>query len=80
MKLITLLLSLLFVNPAFAQTKTYDTLPNMPEHYVTRYQLFQKEPMATERIIMVGNSITEGTNWKALLKDTTVINRGILGT
>jgi len=28
---------------------------------------------------MVGNSITEGGNWKVLLKDTTVINRGISG-
>ncbi len=79
MKLIILVLSLFSVNTLFAQTKTYDTLPNMPEHYVTRYQLFQKEPVATGRIIMVGNSITEGTNWKVLLKDTTVINRGISG-
>jgi lysophospholipase L1-like esterase len=79
MKITLLLLSLVFTSSAFAQTKTYDTLPNMPEHYVARYQLFQKEPVATGRIIMVGNSITEGTNWKVLLKDTTVINRGISG-
>ena len=79
MKFIIFLLSLVSISPAFAQTKTYDTLPNMPEHYVTRYQLFQKERMVTGRIIMVGNSITEGGNWKVLLRDTTVINRGISG-
>ncbi len=28
---------------------------------------------------MLGNSITEGGNWQVLLKDTTVINRGISG-
>jgi lysophospholipase L1-like esterase len=79
MKLFILLLSLFLVSPAFAQTKTYDTLPNMPEHYTKRYELFQKEPVAKGRIIMVGNSITEGGNWKVLLKDTTVVNRGISG-
>ena len=79
MKIIILLLSLFLTSPAFTQTKAYDTLTNMPEHYVKRYELFQKEPKATGRIIMVGNSITEGGNWKILLKDTTVINRGISG-
>ncbi len=28
---------------------------------------------------MLGNSITEGANWKVLLNDTTIINRGISG-
>jgi lysophospholipase L1-like esterase len=79
MKPLSLFVLLFSISPAFAQTKSYDTLPNMPEHYVMRYQLFQKEPVTTGRIIMVGNSITEGGNWKALLKDTTVINRGISG-
>jgi lysophospholipase L1-like esterase len=79
MKLLTIFLLLFLINPAFAQTKTYDTLPNMPEHYVTRYQLFQKEPVILGRVVMVGNSITEGANWKVLLKDTTIINRGISG-
>jgi lysophospholipase L1-like esterase len=79
MKITFLLLSLILGSSAFAQKKTYDTLPNLPEHYVRRYQLFQKEPMATGRIVMVGNSITEGTDWKVLLKDTTITNRGISG-
>src|SRR5258708_32707220 len=62
-----------------AQQRTYDTLPNLPEHYVQRFELFKKEPMKKGRIIMVGNSITEGGKWKVLLNDTTVINRGISG-
>ena len=79
MKSIFLFFLLGFSISVFAQKKTYDTLPNLPEHYVTRYQLFQKEPIVTGRVVMVGNSITEGTDWKRLLNDTTIINRGISG-
>jgi lysophospholipase L1-like esterase len=57
----------------------YDTLPNVPDHWVKRYDLFKKEPIVTGKVMMVGNSITEGGNWKKLLGDTTVINRGISG-
>ncbi|HLZ17928.1 MAG TPA: GDSL-type esterase/lipase family protein [Cyclobacteriaceae bacterium] len=73
--LITLLVS---CGTAFGQ-RNYDTLPNLPEHYVKRYELFKKEPVEKGRIIFVGNSITEGGNWKVLLRDTTVVNRGISG-
>lgn len=62
-----------------AQQKTYDTLPNLPDHYNKRYEQFRKEPIRKGRIMMVGNSITEGGDWKRLLKDSTVINRGISG-
>lgn len=62
-----------------AGKRTYDTLPNLPEHYVKRYELFKAEPIQEGRIIMVGNSITEGGDWKKLLNDSTVINRGISG-
>jgi lysophospholipase L1-like esterase len=75
--LIIFLLSLAYL--ASAQTKTYDTMPNLPEHYVERYERFKKEPIVKERVIMMGNSITEGGNWQTLLKDSTVINRGISG-
>jgi lysophospholipase L1-like esterase len=74
------LLPFLFVGAGLsAQQKTYDTLPNMPEHYTKRYAMFKKEPMVKGKIMMVGNSITEGGNWKKLLNDSTVINRGISG-
>src|SRR5277367_948066 len=79
MKLSLLPLSLFFFAQVSAQTKTYDTLPNLPEHYTTLYEKFKKQPIVKGKIIMLGNSITEGGNWKSLLKDTTVINRGISG-
>jgi lysophospholipase L1-like esterase len=79
MKFLLLLGSLFLFDSAFAQIKTYDTLPNLPEHYSERYEFFKKEPIKQGRIIMVGNSITEGGNWKTLLEDSTVINRGISG-
>ena len=72
----------LFVMLSFvsqAQTRTYDTLPNLPEHYTKRVALFKKQPVVTGKVIMLGNSITEGGNWKKLLKDSSVINRGISG-
>lgn len=62
-----------------AQEKTYDTLPNLPEHYLKRVALFEKEPIVKGKIMMVGNSITEGGDWKKLLNDSSVINRGISG-
>jgi lysophospholipase L1-like esterase len=77
-KLILIVLIFAGIN-SLAQSKTYDTLPNLPEHYLKRYALFKKEPIVTSKIMMVGNSITELTNWKKLLKDSSVINRGISG-
>ena len=62
-----------------AQKRSYDTLPNLPEHYVKRLAEFKKQPIVKGKVIMLGNSITEGGNWKKLLKDSTVINRGISG-
>jgi lysophospholipase L1-like esterase len=79
MKFLLLISSLFLSDGVRAQIKTYDTLPNLPEHYSERYELFKKEPLEQGKIIMVGNSITEGGNWKILLKDSTVINRGISG-
>jgi lysophospholipase L1-like esterase len=61
------------------QKRGYDTLPNLPEHYEKRLAQFRKEPLIREKIIFLGNSITEGGNWKKLLKDSSVINRGISG-
>jgi len=63
---------------SFAQ-KTRDTIPNMPKHYQERLAVFKKEKVVTGKIVFLGNSITEGANWKKLLKDSTVINRGISG-
>jgi lysophospholipase L1-like esterase len=62
-----------------AQQRNYDTLPNSPEHYVKRMAMFKKQPVVTGKIMMVGNSITEGGDWRKLLNDSTVVNRGISG-
>jgi lysophospholipase L1-like esterase len=78
-----LLIFLLFPLFANAQNVTnqnvYDTIPFIPEHRPVRLAQFEKEPIATGRIIFLGNSITEMGNWKKVLNDTTVINRGIGG-
>jgi lysophospholipase L1-like esterase len=62
-----------------AQKTNYDTVPNLPEHYVKRVAEFNKQPMVKAKIVMLGNSITEGGNWKKLLGDSSVLNRGISG-
>jgi len=64
---------------AIAQKRTYDTVPNLPEHYWVRMEKFKKETNIAGNIVFLGNSITESGNWKKLLKDSTVINRGISG-
>ena len=79
-----LYLFLLFPFALFAQNpvtnqRVYDTIPFIPEHTTDRLAQFQKEPVTTGHIIFLGNSITEMGNWKKVLNDTTVINRGIGG-
>lgn len=59
--------------------RNWDTIPNLPDHYKARLETFRKQPINTGKIMFVGNSITEGGNWKRLLKDSTVINKGISG-
>ncbi|PWT78326.1 MAG: hypothetical protein C5B59_01995 [Bacteroidetes bacterium] len=85
MYLIRLLLSLCFI-PSIAWSQTpltnksvNDTTPNLPDHYVQKMAQFEKEPVATGKIMFVGNSITEGGNWGKLFGDSTIINRGISG-
>ncbi len=56
-----------------------DTVGFMPDYYPKRVEMFNQEPVVTGRIIFLGNSITQIGNWKKLLNDTTVINRGIGG-
>jgi lysophospholipase L1-like esterase len=77
--LVVLLFMISMIAQLSAQTKTYDTLPNVPDHYIKRYALFKTEPVKTGAIVMIGNSITEGGNWKKLLGDSSVLNRGISG-
>lgn len=57
----------------------FDTIPFIPEHTPQRIAQFANEPIVTGKIMFLGNSITEMGNWKKVLNDTTVINRGIGG-
>ena len=76
-------LFLLFPPFAGAQSITnqrlFDTIPFIPEHTPQRIALFEKEPIVPGRVIFLGNSITEMGDWKKVLHDSTVINRGIGG-
>ena len=56
-----------------------DTIGFIPEYYPQRVAIFEKEPVVPGRIIFLGNSITQIGDWKKLLNDSTVINRGIAG-
>ncbi|MCK0135451.1 GDSL-type esterase/lipase family protein [Arenibacter sp. S6351L] len=49
------------------------------DHYYQRKTLFESTPDTKDEIIFLGNSITEGGDWKALFPNNNVINRGISG-
>jgi lysophospholipase L1-like esterase len=59
------------------QSARYDTIRYARDYYAERVAQFQKEPIRKGRIIFLGNSITEYCDWKKILTDSTVINRGI---
>jgi lysophospholipase L1-like esterase len=44
-----------------------------------RLALFTREPIVPGRIIFLGDSITEMGDWKKVLNDNTVLNRGVGG-
>jgi lysophospholipase L1-like esterase len=64
--------------PATTQRLT-DTLPVLPDVYASRLAQFEREPVVTGRVVLLGNSITQGGDWPRLLADSTVVNRGIGG-
>lgn len=74
-----LIAGFIMITVASFSQRTWDTIPNLPELYKQRVELFKKEPVVKEKIIFLGNSIPEAGNWKKLLGDSTVINRGIGG-
>ena len=57
----------------------YDTIRFVPEHYDQRIARFRGESMGTGGTILLGNSLTEYGDWKKLLGDSGVVNRGIAG-
>lgn len=62
-----------------AQNIKYDTIQYAKEHYQNRVNLFKSEPIVKNKIVFLGNSITEFGNWQELLHTKNVINRGIAG-
>jgi len=80
MKLILfLLLPIITTAQSVTNQNIFDTVPFIPEHTPQRLAQFAKEPIVTGRMIFLGNSITEMGDWKKVLNDSTVINRGIGG-
>src|ERR1700743_3949641 len=77
--LLLLLLPLAAGAQQVTNQRLFDTIPFIPEHTPVRLAQFSKEPVVTGKVIFLGNSITEMGNWKKVLNDTTVINRGIGG-
>ena len=61
------------------QKINYDTIRYAKDHYDKRIVIFNSEPIKKHRVIFLGNSITEFGDWKKLLNDSTIINRGIAG-
>ena len=57
----------------------FDTLPFLPDHYAKKVAQFTKDPIVTDKIIFLGNSITEGGDWGDLIGDHTLVTRGIGG-
>lgn len=79
-----IILCIFLANIAYAQKsltnqRLSDTIGFMPDYYPVRIAEFGKEPLVTGRIVFLGNSITQIGDWKKLLHDSTVINRGIAG-
>lgn len=80
MKRMGLLLSFaLFAFIANAQKADYDSIPYALDYHESRLEIFRHEPIVRDKIIFLGNSITEFCDWKKHLNDSTIINRGIAG-
>lgn len=52
---------------------------NFSEHYYELKALFESTEDTQNEVIFLGNSITEGGEWKALFPHKNVVNRGISG-
>jgi lysophospholipase L1-like esterase len=59
--------------------QSWDTIPVLPDYYKAKLAAFRKQKETTGKILFLGNSITEMGNFKKLLGDSGVVNRGIGG-
>ncbi len=75
--LIVVIVSCLLAHAASAQIPRYDTIRYAREYYDGRVALFKTESVSKGNAIFLGNSHVEYGNWKKLLGDSSVVNRGI---
>ncbi|MBN8855265.1 MAG: DUF4440 domain-containing protein [Sphingobacteriales bacterium] len=59
--------------------RKYSAVRFVPEHYQERVALFRSEALQQGGTVFLGNSITEFADWRQLLNDASVVNRGIAG-
>lgn len=78
-KLLLVLVFALSSMISYGQTSGYDTIQYANEYHQKRLTLFNSEPIIKSKVMLLGNSITQFGDWKRLLNDSTVINRGIAG-
>lgn len=74
-----MLLSLFGQTQKVTNQRLSDTTGFLPEYYTQRAAKFAEEPVVPGQIIFLGNSITQIGDWKKLLNESTVLNRGIAG-
>jgi lysophospholipase L1-like esterase len=79
MKVFCVLILLVSFFQLRAQEVFWDTIPVLPAHYNEKLAEFRKQKETQGKILFLGNSITEGGDFKKLTGDTTVVNRGIGG-
>ena len=74
---------LLFWTSAIAaqenKTEVHDPKNSLPGIYDEKLNAFRSEATVPGQIVFLGNSITMGGDWKNLLKNSLVLNRGIGG-
>jgi lysophospholipase L1-like esterase len=62
---------------AVGQNIVYDTIRYEKKYYQKRVALFKQEQVKKHSVIFLGNSIAQFGDWKKLMNDSTVVNRGI---
>ncbi|GAA3934215.1 hypothetical protein GO495_29735 [Chitinophaga oryziterrae] len=77
MKRLLIPLICLITTTAAGQNIAYDTIRYEKKYYEKRVALFKLECVKKHSVIFLGNSLTEFGDWKKLLNDSTVVNRGI---
>ena len=70
---------LFFIVTLTCRGQDWDTIPILPDHYKAKLADFKKQKQTNGKILFLGNSITEMGNFRKLLGDSSVINRGIGG-